>query len=597
MKNSGRLRIGDDWNAITIIALSQQNPLKAVAEFVENSIDAKARNITVIRGREKGQHFLRVKDDGQGIPRDDQGLPDFQYVATHICDSIKRQLKRNGAAGVQGEFGIGLLSFWTVGEELLLSSAGADGRTYQMHMRKGDPKYEVKQKAMLFPDGGTELTIRPLLSGIRLFSGEKLQWYLASELRDRIRQSGVQVKIIDRTGRAEFKVEPRQFEGRLLHQLARQPSPQTYIELYLNRPNPANVVGLYRAGTRVLENIADLPIFSKPCWNSGYLQGIVEAGYLNLTPGTRTGVIQDEALARLGDELQPVETQLLQLIEEQRRAEEEQASREVLRSIQKALKEAILGLPAEEYDWFNIRDELKSGRSAAGVTAENMTAPENEPLILKESTAESQPANASQKQFFEYPGPLFSARISPASAVVPVNGTKNLRAVPRDRSQRLVENNLTFQWQLIEGEGHLENDTAEIVTFRAPAEPGLTRVRLTIKQSDVSCEAEALLTVTQTLLSPPKEREASLDGIPAYTFQRAAGELWRSRYDAAKNVIVVNSGHRDFVYAARNKALKLRYISRLYAKELVLRNFIGVPAEQLLERLIELSLYTEENLK
>ena len=43
--NSGRLRIGDDWNAITIIALSQSNPLKAVAEFVENSIDAGARQI------------------------------------------------------------------------------------------------------------------------------------------------------------------------------------------------------------------------------------------------------------------------------------------------------------------------------------------------------------------------------------------------------------------------------------------------------------------------------------------------------------------------------------------------------------------------
>lgn len=37
----GRLRIGDDWNAITIIALSQSNPLKAIAELVENSIDAK----------------------------------------------------------------------------------------------------------------------------------------------------------------------------------------------------------------------------------------------------------------------------------------------------------------------------------------------------------------------------------------------------------------------------------------------------------------------------------------------------------------------------------------------------------------------------
>src|SRR2546421_6720749 len=388
MKNSGRLRIGDDWNAINIIALSQQNPLKAVAEFVENSIDASARNITITRGRERGQHFLRIKDDGQGIPRDEQGRPNFQYVATHICDSIKRQLKQNGAQGVQGEFGIGLLSFWTVGEELLLTSMGGDGRAYQMLMRKGDPKYEVKQKGVLLAEGGTELTIRPLLPGIKQFSGEKLQWYLASELRDRIRQVGVQIKIIDRTSRAEFKVEPRQFEGRLLHQLGRQVSPQTYIELYLNRPGSSNVVGLYRAGTRVLENICELPIFAKPPWNGGYLQGIVESGYLNLTPGTRTGVIQDEALTRLEMELQPVEAQLVQLIEEQRNAEEEQASRDVLRSIQKAIKEAILALPAEEYDWFNIHQETGAERLKDEPTAEGG------PLIIRESASEVPDAQA-----------------------------------------------------------------------------------------------------------------------------------------------------------------------------------------------------------
>ena len=58
----GRLKIGDDWNAITIIALSQSSPLKAIAELVENSIDAKASTVTITRGRENGQHFLAIRD-------------------------------------------------------------------------------------------------------------------------------------------------------------------------------------------------------------------------------------------------------------------------------------------------------------------------------------------------------------------------------------------------------------------------------------------------------------------------------------------------------------------------------------------------------
>src|ERR1043166_156353 len=113
-EKAGKLRIGDNWNAIRIIALSQSNPLKAVAEFVENSIDARAKRITLVRGKEHGIHFLRVKDDGEGIRLNEAGRPDFEFVATHICDSIKRRLKADGVSGLQGEFGIGLLSFWTV---------------------------------------------------------------------------------------------------------------------------------------------------------------------------------------------------------------------------------------------------------------------------------------------------------------------------------------------------------------------------------------------------------------------------------------------------------------------------------------------------
>lgn len=260
----GKLKIGDDWNAITIIALSQSNPLKAIAELVENCIDAKAHVITITRGREHGLHYLSILDDGEGVPRGEDGRPDFHYVATHICDSVKKRLKSGGAAGLQGEFGIGLLSFWTLGDEITMTSTGADHRAYQMMMRKGDPGYTVSPRRTLFGESGTEVRIAPLLEGIRSLSGEKIQWYLAAELRDRIRQTGAKITVVDRLARKQYSVEPRQYEGRLLHQL---PTVHTslgdvYAEIYLNEPSDANGVALFRNGTRVIEDIA---LFARPC--------------------------------------------------------------------------------------------------------------------------------------------------------------------------------------------------------------------------------------------------------------------------------------------------------------------------------------------
>ena len=593
---SGRLRIGDDWNAITIIALSQSNPLKAVAEFVENSIDARARHITITRGRERGEHYLRIIDDGDGIPRDEAGAPNFKYVATHICDSIKRQLKIEGAKGIQGEFGIGLLSFWTVGEELTMTAAGADGVTYQMQMRKGDPSYLVTQRRTLFPERGTELKIKPLLSGIRQFSGEKIQWYLASELRDRIRQSGVQIKVVDRHARKEYTVEPRQFGGRLLHELPAAASArgEIYLELYLTEPGEGSRVGLYRSGTRVVSSLAELDAFQREPWTGGYVEGIVDASFLNLTPGTRTGVIHDAAFEDFCRTLAGVEETLAGIVDEQRRAEEERASQRILRTIQKAFKEALLALPAEEYDWFDIQKRGEGQKLRPRVDSDGLPVDGTQSGIAQGGEASS---GDGQKQFFEYAGPLFSVRISPQSSVVPVGQSRSYRAVARDRARHLVEHNLTFQWEITEGDGQLENAQSEIATFTAPDQPGLIRLKVTACQGAIVREGEGMITVTDSLLPEMKEPSATQQGLPGYTFKRAPGELWRSRYDTDQNVIVISNGHRDFVYASKTKSLKLRYICRLFTKELVCKNFPGSSPEQLLERMIELSLYTEENLK
>ena len=598
-KDSGKLRIGDDWNAIRIIALSQSNPLKAIAEFVENSIDAHAKTITVTRGKEHGAHYLAIKDDGDGVPRDAEGRPDFKYVATHICDSIKRRLKADGnGGGLQGEFGIGLLSFWTVGDVLTMTSTGADQKAYQMTMSKGDSRYEVSPKRALFSDQGTELKISPLLEGIRTLNGEKIQWYLASELRDRIRDSKARVTVIDKLARKQYEVEPRQFEGRLLHQLPpiRTAFGDAYAELYLAEPAESARVALTRLGTRVIEDISVLPALDHVPWVSRYVQGLIDVPFLNLTPGSRSGIIQDERYAALVEALKALEAHVKELIDEQQRAEEEQASQQSLKTIQKAFHEAMLALPREEYDWFDVQGRAREDGGESNANGRGVPAGTDWQEALPgmvEPTRHEPP----QRQFFDYAGPLFSVVVSPASSTTALNQTRKFRALPRDRSRRHVAEELNFIWELIEGEGFLEGLTDQEVGYRAPAVPGLARLKVTVTQREVTVVAEALINVTDSLESEMTPAAVNARGLPGYTFERAAGELWRCRFDVERNIIVVNSGHRDFVFATRNRALQLRYLVRLYVKELVLKNFAGASADQLLERMIELSLYAEEKLK
>ena len=592
----GRLRIGDHGSAISIIALSQDNPLKAVAEFVENSIDAGAGNVEIVRGRQGGQPYLKITDDGKGVPHDKNGRPDFKYVATHICDSIKKELKRRGEQGIQGEFGIGLLSFWTLGETLTMTSVGADGKLFEMSMQRNDEGYEVSSsRRTLFGSGGVEVRVRPLLKGIRRLSGEKLQWYLASELRDRIRESGVDIRIVDRTARKSYSVTPRAFDGRLIHELDGPVTQRGRIklELYLDEPSPARSVALYRNGTRVVE-LRALEEFQESAWTSGYLDGIVDAPFLSLTPGTRTGVIRDDAYDEFRRSLGPVTGKLDALIAELQRAEEEKASRRTLRSIQRAFREALLALPAEEYDWFDVHPSPL--RRAAG----NMDAAE--PVVnprQPQLAAEAKDAHARESSlpaFYEYAGPLYSVSISPASSVVKVGRRRSFRAVCRDRSRRAVEEGLTFAWNVAEGGGGLDRPRAEIVEYTAPDQPALARLTVTAAQGGVVCRSEALITVTDSLV-PERQGSTPRQGLPGYTYEKAPGRMWRSRYDLEQNIIVINNGHRDFVFSSRTRASQVRYIARLFVKELVLHNFPGASPPQLLERMLELMLYLEKNLR
>jgi hypothetical protein len=116
-----------------------------------------------------------------------------------------------------------------------------------------------------------------------------------------------------------------------------------------------------------------------------------------------------------------------------------------------------------------------------------------------------------------------------------------------------------------------------------------------VTQGDIACSAEARITERFPGQQDGRGR-VDHEGLPGYTYHKAAGELWRSRFDAERNLIVVNSGHRDLrLFRAQQDAegpLRLPAVRRG-----VLKNFVGLPQDQLLERLLELAPYTEENLR
>jgi hypothetical protein len=371
----------------------------------------------------------------------------------------------------------------------------------------------------------------------------------------------------------------------------------------------------------VLPDITANDAFRRPPWTGGYLEGIVDCSFLQLTPGTRDGVILDSAFDSFVDAMAPVEEAVAAAIDEHRRAEDEEASKAMLRRITRALKEAFAMLPAEEYGWLSVREA--GNRPGGGPRKENPTEEDEEgggdgtgggagpgtgtgdggaegdggplsadgpapfdpgaepdahdPGIYAENPGVSGVAveddrrdanrESGQRAFFEFPGPLYRIDIRPATARVAVGGECRLQAVPRDKSRRIVDSDVTIEWTVEEGAGRLDTTTGEFVAYHAPEEPELAVIRADARQEQIECSARATVTVAAELGGAGRTAGTGAvgrQGLPGYTYRYAPGEFWRSRYDTDQSLIIVNSGHADFVFAARQSASKLRYVGRLF---------------------------------
>ncbi|HZP43229.1 MAG TPA: ATP-binding protein [Candidatus Binatia bacterium] len=219
----GRLRPADPFELIRWLARSQTDPRKALAELVQNSLDAGAATITVLRQRDRGVAAIHVLDDGGGIIPEMERPEALAHVATHIGHSRKRNLtpEQRRELLLQGQYGIGLLGFWSIGQELEVRSQVAGGRPWTLRMWEERPNFEVApMRGRLRVHGGTwtEVLVRELhRPALVSLTGRRVADYLAAELRGQLLGRAVALTVHDRIGRGLAqkvrRVEPVRFPG------------------------------------------------------------------------------------------------------------------------------------------------------------------------------------------------------------------------------------------------------------------------------------------------------------------------------------------------------------------------------------------------
>lgn len=589
---TGRLRPADPFELIRWLARSQTDPRKALAELVQNSLDAGARTITLTRLRERAAAALHVLDDGEGIIPEMPRPEALAHVATHIGHSRKRNLtpEERRELMLQGQYGIGLLGFWSIGKELEVRSQVGEGPPWVLRMWEERPSFEVAPlRGRLRVQGGTwtEVIVRDLhRPALVTLTGRRIAEYLAAELRGQLLGRAVAVTVHDRIGRGAAqktrRVEPVRFVGERL------PLPDAVevpgravirVELYVgSEGEERGGVGVASGGTVVYDDLAaalDGRFACEP-WTSGRVTGQLDFADFRVAPGSRRGVLLDDAadaFARVVEAVIAPAVRAALADDERRRAAAMEA--DIVQKLERTFRD--LPREAPEYDFFAVRGAR--GERMPGIPSEGTPA-----VAPKEESGE--PPEGSPGLF--PPGPLALVEIVPARAKVERWGERPLRARASDAAGVRVRD-VACEWRVVEGAGEIAGTTADRATFRAGASLGRARVAVVARREGCEARAEAVVEVVETL------GNGAHAGIPEPAFLSDPRVDWRSRI--ADGRWEVNAAHRDFLSVESSPRRKLRYLAALLAKEIVLHSYPVPQGGGLLERLVAVLTVTERRLE
>ncbi|MBZ5639309.1 MAG: ATP-binding protein [Acidobacteriia bacterium] len=600
----GKVRAHDPFELIRWLAYSQPDPRKALAELVQNSLDAGAHRVRVTRVRERGRPCLRILDDGEGVIPDLARREALQYIATHIGHSRKCQLSPQERLTLmtQGQYGIGLLGFWCLGEMLEMRSAVPGDRPHRLILHRDRPDFVVEplRSRLELNERWTEIVVAGLhRDALNALIGRRAADYLASELRGQLLSRDVELVVEDRMsrGRAQkiIPVRPPRFLGERVEGLARLDvpgHPPVRLEVYFSGGeedgSEARGLAVYSAGTLVAESFHELSFLGldRAPWTDARLTGLLDFPAFRVAPGSRRGVLADEAagaFARALGTIEPLLTAALDSLERRRTAEND---RLLIRDLQRAYRDFYKQRPRYEMLPVRSNDDRGAGPGGAGTGGAGGAVQEDgendehgpERAAARIPLGELLPA-----------GPLDHARLTPSPVRVECSGRRRVRVHALDAAGRPVEEPAIFEWALTGDVGRLEHESTGRVVLHAAEREAEGRIEVKVRSGRTEAHADAEVVVVDEIRSTRSD-----EGIPEPDFVNEPGSGWRSRLVDGK--WQVNTGHREYRAIEGRPALKLRYLAMLFAKEVVLRSSQDPRLERPLEQLVEVAAYADRNL-
>lgn len=604
----GRVRPHDPFELIRWLAFSQPDPRKALAELVQNSLDADAGRIRIVRVRERGQACLRVMDDGAGVIPEMNRPDALRYIATHIGHSRKQHLSPQERLELmtQGRYGIGLLGFWSLGEMLEMRTAMPGDRPHRLILYRDKPSYRIEPLPGSLPlgDRWTEIVVAGVhREALPVLAARRAADYLASELRGQLLAREVDLVIEDRMSRGRSQkivpVRPPRFIGDQLTGLGPidiDGHPPVRLEIYL-RGDPAEgedpqPIAVYSGGTLVAPSFHELAAIGldRPPWTDPHLTGFVDFPGFMVAPGSRRGIAADGAATAFARAIASIEPVLNQAVETFAARRAEELDRTLIRDLQRAFRDFYRQRP--RYSMLPVRGDAQDASGAAGNAANGQChaadIPEGQAVAEPSASAYTPPAAVGH---LLPPGPLASVRIFPDPVRIECIGSREARATALDDTGRPVEEEISWAWTLDMESGELRADNAhpDRVILLAGPEPAEGELSVTARSARIEVSTSVAVAILDRM---PARRGA--EGIPDPELVDQPGALWRSRM--SDGAWQVNTGHRDYRAVADKPGLKLRYLALLFAKEIVVRSSHDPRLADPLEQLVEVAAYADRNL-